>query len=192
MPATLLIAGLGNPGAKYDQTRHNAGFWFLEALARRYQLNFRSDSKFHGLYAKGPVEGAEQLLLMPTTFMNRSGQAVKALASYFKLPPDHILVVHDELDLPPGQMKLKKGGGHGGHNGLRDIDAQLGTRDYHRLRLGIGHPGDAKRVVDYVLKQPGQTDRRDIDDAIEIALDNLALMINGDWARATNFINGHK
>lgn len=192
MASTLLIVGLGNPGSKYDQTRHNAGFWFLEALARRYQIACKTEQKFHGLFGKGLAEGAQQLMLMPTTFMNRSGQSVRAVTQFYKIPSEDVLIVHDELDLPPGQMKLKLGGGHGGHNGLRDIHAQLGTDQYRRLRLGIGHPGQAKDVVNYVLKAPGKSERDAIDGAIDTALEQFKLMADGDWARATNQINGYK
>ena len=192
MASTFLLAGLGNPGDRYDKTRHNAGFWFLDAVARRYHLNFRAESKFHGEYVKGPAEGAEQLLLKPSTFMNRSGQSVGAVCRFFKLPAEQVLVVHDELDLPPGQMKLKLGGGHGGHNGLRDIHQHLGQPNYHRLRIGIGHPGNAKLVSDYVLKAPGKSDLMAIEQAIDVALDALPLFINGDFARATQTINSHK
>jgi len=164
----------------------------LDEVVRRYHLSFRREAKFHGEYAKGPIEGAEQLLLKPGTFMNRSGQAVGAVCQFFKLPPSQVLVIHDELDLPAGQMKFKTGGGHGGHNGLRDIHAHLGKPDYHRLRIGIGHPGNAKQVADYVLKNPGSDDRIAIDRAIEVALDALPLILRGDFARATNQINGHK
>lgn len=192
MASTFLMAGLGNPGSRYDKTRHNAGFWFLDAVAARYHLSFRSESKFHGEYAKGPAEGAEQLLLKPSTFMNRSGQSVGAVCQFFKLPPEQVLVIHDELDLPPGQMKLKIGGGHGGHNGLRDIHQHLPSPNYHRLRIGIGHPGHAKQVSDYVLKAPGKDDAIAIAQAIDVALDALPLFISGDFARATQTINGHK
>ena len=192
MASTFLSAGLGNPGDRYSETRHNAGFWFLDALARRSSLTFRNEAKFHGLYCKGPIQGTQQLLLMPSTFMNRSGQSVGAVAKFFKLPPEQVLIVHDELDLPPGQMKLKTGGGHGGHNGLRDIHAQLGSPNYHRLRLGIGHPGNAKQVADYVLKSPGKSDRMAIDGAIDEALRALPLILDSEFPRATNQINGYK
>ncbi|MGB0957389.1 MAG: aminoacyl-tRNA hydrolase [Litorivicinus sp.] len=192
MASTFLIAGLGNPGSRYDQTRHNAGFWFLDALAKREGLTFRNEAKFHGLYCKAAIQGTQQLLIMPSTFMNRSGQSVGALAKFFKIPPSQIIAVHDELDLPPGTMKFKTGGGHGGHNGLRDIHAHLGSADYHRLRLGIGHPGNAKAVADYVLKAPSIEDRTLIDGAIDEALRALPLILDADFARATNQINGYK
>lgn len=192
MAATFVLAGLGNPGPRYEKTRHNAGFWFLDQVARRFHLSFRGESKFHGEYAKGPIHGAEQLLIKPTTFMNRSGQSVSALCKFFKLPPENVLVIHDELDLPAGQMKFKTGGGHGGHNGLRDIHSHLGSPNYHRLRIGIGHPGQASQVADYVLKAPGGDDRIAIERAIDVALDALPLILDGEFARATNQINGHK
>ena len=192
MASTFLLAGLGNPGSRYDKTRHNAGFWFLERVAHKYALTFRKEAKFFGQFAKGPIEGAQQLLLMPETFMNRSGQSVAAATKFYKLPPQDVLVIHDELDLPPGQMKLKTGGGHGGHNGLRDIHSHFGNPNYHRLRIGVGHPGNAKQVADYVLKAPGADDRAAIDRAIDVAVDALPLILNGQFSLATNQINGHK
>ncbi len=192
MASTFLIAGLGNPGSRYDQTRHNAGFWFLDALAKREGLTFRNEAKFHGSYCKATIHGCQQLLVMPGTFMNRSGQSVGALAKFYKLPPEQIIVVHDELDLPAGSMKFKTGGGHGGHNGLRDIHAHLGSPNYHRLRIGIGHPGDAKAVADYVLKAPSISDRQLIDGAIDEALRALPLILDADFGRATNQINGYR
>ena len=149
-----LIVGLGNPGAEYAETRHNAGFWLCERLARELGTSFARESRFHGAVAKARVAGADVWLLMPQTFMNRSGQAVRALTQFYRIEPTEMLVLHDELDLPPGQMRLKFGGGLGGHNGLKDITAHLGTQDYWRLRIGIGHPGDRNEVVDYVLKPP--------------------------------------
>ena len=146
-----LIVGLGNPGADYDKTRHNVGFWLLDSLARRYGGVFRREAKFHGEACQVSVDGHPLWLLKPQTFMNRSGASVIALARFYKLVPEAILVVHDELDLPPGAVRLKRGGGHGGHNGLRDIIQQLGSREFLRLRLGIGHPGDSRAVINYVL-----------------------------------------
>jgi PTH1 family peptidyl-tRNA hydrolase len=167
-----VIVGLGNPGAKYTETRHNAGFWFVEEVARQYSASFRNEKKFFGDVAKVSVNGKEIWLLKPETFMNRSGQSVKALASFYRIAADQLLVAHDEIDLPPGTAKLKTGGGHGGHNGLRDIINQLGTNEFHRLRIGVGHPGSKDQVVDYVLHNPSREERilidQDIDDAVRI------------------------
>lgn len=182
-PGLELIVGLGNPGGKYDKTRHNAGFWFLDRLAARYGASFRPDSKFHGETAAVRHGDRQVILLKPTTFMNNSGRAVSAAARFYKLPVDHILIAHDELDLPPGTARLKRGGGHGGHNGLRDMTA-LGSPDYWRLRLGIGHPGDKNQVIDYVLKQPGKADRDLIDTAIDKSLDIVDLMLDGQMEKA--------
>jgi len=146
-----VIVGLGNPGSKYTETRHNAGFWFIEELAREYSASFRQEKKFHGEVAKISLAGKDIWLLKPETFMNRSGLAVQSLMSFYRINADQLLVAHDEIDLPPGTAKLKTGGGHGGHNGLRDIINQLGTKDFHRLRIGVGHPGSKDQVVDYVL-----------------------------------------
>ncbi len=170
MEAIRLVVGLGNPGREYEDTRHNVGFWWVEALARAHGLSFRTEPKFHGLLARGTIHGQEVLLLKPATYMNRSGQAVGAVAQFYKVLPGQMLVVHDELDLPPGTAKLKTGGGHGGHNGLRDIIAHLGSRDFWRLRLGIGHPGDKAQVANFVLHAPGREERA----AMDIAMENAA------------------
>ena len=143
------IVGLGNPGPKYAETRHNAGFWFVDEVARKYSAVFRPEKKFHGEVAKISLEGKDIWLLKPGTFMNRSGLAVKSLLSFYRISADQLLVAHDEIDLPPGTAKLKTGGGHGGHNGLRDIINQLATNDFHRLRIGVGHPGSKDQVVGY-------------------------------------------
>jgi len=181
-----LIVGLGNPGAQYEPTRHNAGFWFLEQIAQRHGTPFRMESKFHGEVAKISVDGAPVWLLKPATFMNRSGQAVHAVANYYKISTESILVAHDELDLPPGQLRLKQGGGHAGHNGLRDIIAHCG-KEFHRLRIGIGRPQQSGRpVTDYVLGNPGKQEREQIDIAIDDAERSLALMANGEMAKAMN------
>lgn len=164
-----LIVGLGNPGREYESTRHNAGFWWVDELARAEGLSFRSEAKFHGQAARGTVHGQEVWLLKPQTFMNLSGRAVAALAQFYKIAPSEILVVHDELDLQPGVARLKLGGGHGGHNGLKDIIAQLGTKDFWRLRLGIGHPGDRAQVSAFVLNDPRREERERIDEAMNQA-----------------------
>ena len=167
-----VIVGLGNPGPKYTETRHNAGFWFIEEVARKYSATFRPEKKFHGEVAKLSLEGKDIWLLKPDTFMNRSGLAVQSLLSFYRITAEQLLVAHDEIDLPPGTAKLKTGGGHGGHNGLRDIINQLGTNDFHRLRIGVGHPGSKDQVVDYVLHNASRDDRilidRDIDDAVSV------------------------
>jgi PTH1 family peptidyl-tRNA hydrolase len=179
MTAIRLIVGLGNPGREYESTRHNIGFWWVDELARLQQLNFRSESKFHGLTARGQLHGHEVFLLKPQTFMNVSGRSVAALAQFYKIAPAEMLVVHDELDLPPGVARLKIGSGHGGHNGLKDIIAQLGTRDFWRLRIGIGHPGDRAAVVDYVLNDPRREERELMDQAMHKAQDIAHLVIEG-------------
>ena len=170
-----VIVGLGNPGPKYTETRHNAGFWFIEEVARKYSAVFRPDKKFHGEVAKISLEGKDIWLLKPDTFMNRSGLSVQSLLSFYRITADQLLVAHDEIDLPPGTAKLKTGGGHGGHNGLRDIISQLATKDFHRLRIGVGHPGTKDQVVDYVLHNASRDDRilidRDIDDAVAVMPD---------------------
>ncbi|RUM91602.1 MAG: aminoacyl-tRNA hydrolase [Thiomicrospira sp.] len=186
MSSVKLIVGLGNPGGQYEQTRHNAGFWFVEEVARQFNVQFRPETKFLGEAARVQSNGLDVWLLKPMTFMNRSGQSIQAIAKFYKIAPEEILVVHDELDLDPGVARLKSSGGHGGHNGLRDTIAALGTKDFKRLRLGIGHPGDRNQVVDYVLKAPSKTDRALIDDAIYDATRVLSDLLNDDMARAMN------
>ena len=179
MNSIRLIVGLGNPGREYEDTRHNVGFWWVDALAQAQSLNFKNEAKFHGLLARGQVHGQEVFLLKPQTFMNLSGRAVAAVAQFYKILPAQILVVHDELDLAPGIAKLKTGGGHGGHNGLKDIIAQLGTRDFWRLRIGIGHPGDKSQVASFVLNNPRQEEREPIAIALENAARVAPLIIEG-------------
>lgn len=181
-----LIVGLGNPGSEYESTRHNAGFWFVERLAQRYHQSFRNDSRHHGMTCKFSLHGHECRLLKPATYMNRSGQSVASLANYFRIPPEAILVAHDELDMPPGEVRLKTGGGHAGHNGLRDIMNALGSREFHRLRIGIDRPAQSGAVVNYVLGRPSVEDRKGIDDAIELALDCTDEIIDGEVQRAMN------
>ena len=181
-----LIVGLGNPGPQYEKTRHNAGFWFIDAIARSHGINLKSENKFHGEVGKGRIDGEEVWLLKPMTFMNKSGQGIAALARFYKIDAENILIAHDELDLPPGTVRLKKGGGHGGHNGLRDTVAQLGTKDFQRLRLGIGHPGHASQVSGYVLGKAPAIDQALTEGAIDKALDNLSLVISGDLQKAMN------
>jgi peptidyl-tRNA hydrolase, PTH1 family len=182
-----LIVGLGNPGREYTDTRHNAGFWYCERLAARLGVSLSLESRFHGLVGHGRQQGV--WLLLPQTFMNRSGQAVGALARFHRIPPAEILVVHDELDIPPGQLRLKFGGGLGGHNGLKDITAHLGTQDYWRLRIGIGHPGDRNEVVNYVLKPPRREEWDEIDPALDRALELWPLIQAGDWNAAVKRAN---
>jgi len=183
MSSVQLIVGLGNPGDKYDQTRHNAGFWFVDEVARQYGVVFRPETKFLGHAARVQSNGLDLWLLKPTTFMNRSGQSIQALAKFYKIPVESILVVHDELDLEAGVAKLKVGGGHGGHNGLRDMIAAMG-KTFTRLRLGIGHPGHRDMVVDYVLKAPSKPDRQLIDDAIYQASKVVPELAAGDLQKA--------
>ncbi len=182
-----LIVGLGNPGGEYSETRHNAGFWFCERLAAQLGAQFAHESRFHGQVAHARAAGA--WLLMPQTFMNRSGQSVGALARFYRIPPAEILVVHDELDIPPGQLRLKFGGGMGGHNGLKDITAHCGTQDYWRLRIGIGHPGDRNEVVNFVLKPPRREEQALIDEAMDRALALWPLIAQGNWTAATTRAN---
>ncbi|MFZ4498823.1 MAG: aminoacyl-tRNA hydrolase [Burkholderiales bacterium] len=178
-----LVAGLGNPGRDYAATRHNAGFWWVDHLAAKLGGQWSTEAKFFGQVAKARGPEGELWLLKPNTFMNRSGQAVGALARFYKIAPGEVLVVHDELDLPPGTARLKLGGGHGGHNGLKDIDAQLG-RDYWRLRLGIGHPGDREKVTGFVLDRPSRAEEDSIELAMRRALDVWPDMARGDFEKA--------
>lgn len=189
--AISLIVGLGNPGAKYQSTRHNAGFWFLDAVARRFGASFRSESKFSGEVAKVTIDGQDVWLLKPDTFMNLSGRSIKALSRFYRIEPEQILVAHDELDLPPGTIRLKKGGGHGGHNGLRDSIAQLGTKEFNRLRIGIGHPGQKELVHDYVLTRASRDDEITIERAIDQALEVVSLLVRGDMQKAMNDLHGN-
>ncbi|MBQ1767257.1 MAG: aminoacyl-tRNA hydrolase [Aquincola sp.] len=183
-----LLVGLGNPGAEYDDTRHNAGFWWIDHVARRLGTSLQYERGYHGLVARvnRPLPGIEGpiWLLEPQTFMNLSGKSVAALARFYKIAPEEILVAHDELDLLPGQMKLKQGGSHAGHNGLRDMIAQLGSAAFWRLRLGIGHPGHKAEVVNYVLKKPSPTDREAIDDCVTKSTEALDLLLAGEMERA--------
>ena len=186
-----LFVGLGNPGAEYEATRHNAGFWWVDALARDLKVSLSPDRSYHGLVARTTVQGQTVWLLEPQTFMNLSGKSVGALARFFKIQPDEILVVHDELDVVPGQAKLKFGGSHAGHNGLRDIHAQLGP-DYWRLRLGIGHPGVKSEVINWVLKKPLAEQRTAIEDCISRTLTAVPALIAGEMEKATRLIHTTK
>jgi len=179
-----LLVGLGNPGPEYEATRHNAGFWWINEVARQLGATLLPERSYFGLVARINRPDGPLWLLEPMTFMNLSGKSVAALARFFKIAPGEILVAHDELDLLPGHVKMKLGGSHAGHNGLKDIHAQLGTDDFWRLRLGIGHPGVKAEVVNYVLRKPPAAEREAIDKAIEQSLQGLDLMLAGDMERA--------
>lgn len=188
-----LIVGLGNPGAQYDGTRHNAGFDYVDELASKHRGIWKSDAKYQAETSSILIDGQKVWLLKPMTFMNRSGQSVGAFANFFKIPANEILVAHDELDIPPGNARFKQGGGHGGHNGLRDIISALGNnKDFYRLRLGIGHPGNARDVADYVLSKGKPEDRISLERAIDCALENTALAIDGQWSKAMNKLHSFK
>jgi PTH1 family peptidyl-tRNA hydrolase len=188
-----LIVGLANPGPQYHDTRHNAGAWFVSELARLHHSPLNSESRFFGDTARIQYQGGDLRLLIPTTFMNRSGQSIAALANFYRIPAEAILVAHDELDLAPGTARFKTGGGHGGHNGLRDTVAQLGNNNnFHRLRIGIGHPGSAAQVTNYVLGKPPADERISIDRCIDEALRSLPDAVNGDWAKAMNQLHSYK
>ena len=184
-----LFVGLGNPGAEYEATRHNAGFWWIDALADKLGARLQPERSYHGLVARVNRPDGPVWLLEPMTYMNRSGQAVAPLARFFKIEPAQILVVHDELDIEPGQAKLKRGGSAAGHNGLKDIQAQLGTQDFWRLRLGIGHPGHRAEVVDYVLRKPSPEHRDGIHKAIEQSLGASDLLLAGQMDAALQKIH---
>lgn len=189
MDSYALLVGLGNPGDRYAQTRHNAGFWFLEAAARRLKLDFRFEKRFYGRLAEGEWNGGKLRLLAPETYMNHSGRAVAAITSFFKIPAQRILVAYDEIDLPPGTVRLKVGGGHAGHNGLRDVGAALGSPGFARLRIGVGHPGLAAEVVDYVLKRPGKAEQAQIESSIDAACEALPTILDGDLSRAMQVLH---
>jgi PTH1 family peptidyl-tRNA hydrolase len=185
MTATALkiVAGLGNPGPEHLLTRHNAGFWFVDALAARLDAKFRSHTRFQGEISRVQIDANEVTLLKPTTYMNRSGLSVRALSDYMKVPPEQILIVHDELDLPVGEARFKLGGGHGGHNGLRDLVTHLGA-NFWRLRLGVGHPGDKSLVIDYVLHRAPKAEEEMIVAGVGQALDALPLFMSQGPERA--------
>ncbi|CWW90011.1 TPA: aminoacyl-tRNA hydrolase [Haemophilus influenzae] len=193
MSEIKLIVGLCNPGEKYADTRHNAGEWLIERLARRFNVSLNPESKFFGKTARTLVNGKEVRLLVPTTFMNLSGKAVGALASFYRIKPEEILVIHDELDLPAGTAKLKQGGGHGGHNGLKDIVAQLGNNNnFYRLRIGIGHPGHRDLVAGYVLNKPSPADRNALEKVLDEATDCVEIIFKDGMVKATNRLNSFK
>ncbi|RPI12099.1 MAG: aminoacyl-tRNA hydrolase [Lysobacterales bacterium] len=183
-----IVVGLGNPGPEHRLTRHNAGFWFVDALARAQGAPFRSHARYHGEVARISIDGRDITLLKPQTYMNRSGLAVRALLDYVKAPLGELLVVHDELDLPPGTARLKLGGGHGGHNGLRDTITHCGA-DFWRLRLGIGHPGDRSQVIDYVLQRAAPADEQEIVQSIDAALQALPVFVRDGAEKAMKLLH---
>jgi len=184
-----LIVGLGNPGAEYQATRHNVGFWFVDAIAAHQAGQFRVESRFQGLVCRLHLDGADVRLLKPSTFMNRSGHSVAAMLRYFDLPPEQVLVAHDELDLPVGVARIKWGGGHAGHKGLRDIIQVLGCRDFWRLRIGIDHPSDRGRMIDYVLSRASRKEEGRILDALEDAERSLPDLLRGEFQQAMNLLH---
>jgi len=184
-----MIVGLGNPGPDYTDTRHNAGFWFLDRLAAHYRVTFSADKKLHGESARLLAEGIDCRLLKPLTFMNKSGRAVQAASEYYDIKPDEILVVHDEIDLEGGVVRLKQGGGHGGHNGLRDIIEQTGNNNFLRLRIGVGHPGHSSQVHGYVLHRPGSEEKKLLDAAITEALAIMPLVFSGQMNKAMSLLH---
>lgn len=188
-----LIVGLGNPGPQYSQTRHNAGAWYVNALANSFNAPLSLDTKFFGHIGRGNIDGHDCRLLVPNTFMNLSGKSVGAVATFYKIMPDEILVAHDELDIEPGTVKLKKSGGHGGHNGLRDIISSLANnRDFYRLRIGIGHPGNKNQVTNYVLGKAAQNEQRAIDESIDEALRHTGNIINGQHDKVMQHMHGFR
>lgn len=184
-----LVIGLRNPGSAYEHTRHNAGEWLITALARSHNVYFKADKKMNAELAELTLNNSICKLALPLTFMNLSGQATRAISQFYRILPTEILVIHDELDLAVGRIKLKTGGGHGGHNGLRDITAQLGTPDFHRLRIGIGHPGHKDLVHQYVLNKPSMHDKQHIYDALDRGIAAMPLILSGDIAKAMNQLN---
>jgi PTH1 family peptidyl-tRNA hydrolase len=184
MQGIQLIVGLGNPGPQYEATRHNAGFWWVDQVAGEHGARLNAEGKFQGIAGRLKQGDQETWLLKPSTFMNASGRAVAAIANFYKIPPQAVLVVHDELDLSPGIAKMKKGGGHGGHNGLKDIAAALGTPDFWRLRLGIGHPGERHEVVNFVLKPPSRDEMHAIEQAMDSSTKILPMLLKGEFEAA--------
>lgn len=193
MSEIKLIVGLANPGAKYEETRHNAGEWLVNEIARMYNVSLKEDAKYFGKVAKINTTQGEVRLLVPTTFMNLSGKAVGALANFFRIKPEEILVVHDELDLPPGSVKLKQGGGHGGHNGLKDIIAALGNnKAFYRVRIGIGHPGHKDLVAGYVLGKPAPQEKELINAVVDESCRCVEILLKDGVTKAMNRLNGFK
>lgn len=186
-----LIVGLGNPGEQYQYTRHNAGFWFVLHLAQQFNISLSPDKKFHGLTGRGQIHGHDVRLLLPLTFMNKSGQSVVPMVNFYNIANDELLIAHDELDIAAGSIKLKSAGGHGGHNGLRDITPHIGN-DFHRLRVGIGHPGHKSKVSGHVLSKAAPNEQIAIDSALSAAFEALPLLLEGKIERAREHINGFK
>ncbi len=191
MCAIKLIVGLGNPGSKYEDTRHNAGFFLVDELARSFSASFTSEKKFQGELGRTNIGSCDVRLLKPTTFMNLSGESVRAVANFYRIAAEEILVAHDELDIPPGTVKLKQGGGHGGHNGLRDIINHMG-RDFWRVRLGIGHPGDAKKVVSFVLQRAPKSEMDLLTQSIDDVAHEITDIVSGDMAKAMRTLHTKK
>ncbi|MGB5252105.1 MAG: aminoacyl-tRNA hydrolase [Sedimenticolaceae bacterium] len=189
MSAIRCVVGLGNPGPKYAGTRHNAGFWFVDQLARRHAAVLRAENKFSGEVARVAAASGDCWLLKPMTYMNHSGRSVSALCNFYRITPGELLVVYDELDLAPGMVRLKSAGGHGGHNGLSDICSSLGTKDFQRLRIGIGHPGHKEAVVAYVLSRPGRHEHQAIEEGIAEALRHWDLIQAGELQKAMNALH---
>ncbi|MEE8388122.1 MAG: aminoacyl-tRNA hydrolase [Acidiferrobacterales bacterium] len=187
-----LIVGLGNPGKTYAATRHNAGFRFIEALLRAAGGSLKAEKRFAGDAGRVELAGRDVWVLKPSTFMNGSGEAVARLSRFYKIVPEHILVIHDEIDLPPGTVRLKSGGGHGGHNGLRDIINKIGSKEFMRLRIGIGHPGTAPQVESYVLKKASQAEQQQTNAAIGAALIQVDEIICGNYGQVMNDLHGHR
>lgn len=193
MSKIKLIVGLANPGADYAQTRHNAGAWYVDLLTQRHQQSLKEESKFFGYTARINLNGNDVRLLVPTTFMNLSGKAVQAMANFYRIELDEILVAHDELDLPPGVVKMKLGGGNGGHNGLKDIQSKFSNNpNFYRLRIGIGHPGDKNKVVGFVLGKPPMSEQKLIDDAIDEALSCTDILMRDGYEKAINRLHSFK
>ncbi|MGL9735784.1 MAG: aminoacyl-tRNA hydrolase [Symbiopectobacterium sp.] len=193
MSSIKLIVGLANPGAEYSAMRHNAGAWYVEQLAEVYRQSLKEEAKFFGYTARLTLAGHDVRLLMPTTFINLSGKAVAAMATFYRIQPDEILVAHDELDLLPGTAKLKLGGGHGGHNGLKDIMSKLGNNpNFHRLRIGIGHPGDKSKITGFVLGKPPASEQTLIDGTIDEAIRCTEILLKDDMVKAMNRLHAYK
>ena len=184
-----LIVGLGNPGDEYVDTRHNAGFWVAEKIAQHYQSPFRRESKFKGLVSQFLYQAEKRYILIPTTFMNHSGQSVKLLCDFYKIAPENIVILHDELDLPCGDLRLKFSGGHGGQNGLRDIIGHLGTPDFWRVRIGVAHPGVRDDVVDYVLSRPSREEQKKIDESLERFCSVIEYLLTGQNEKAMQLLH---
>ena len=184
-----LLIGLGNPGARYEATRHNAGAWLIERVARRYASGFKSSPRCFGAVADAKVGGTRVRLFRPDTFMNHSGRAVAAVAGFYKVPAERILIAHDEIDLPAGAVRLKRGGGHGGHNGLRDVVPCLGGAGFSRIRIGVGHPGSRERVIGHVLDRPPPAERAAIDQAIERVMEDVERIVGGDLEGVMNTLH---